>query len=134
MKSDRLTRQQIIAGWGRNRKVGNPAFLCLVRQAYDLYVDISGLRLITGGGHPEIEAAHIMPVEHNGPDTVRNGIALSGTVHGIFDRGLISFGDDGSILTFPHGLSDDMDRLIRPERKLLMPGHPAFEPHPGYLA
>ena len=29
---------------------------------------------------------------------------------------------------------DDMNRLIRPERKLPMPDHPAFRPHPGYLA
>ena len=29
---------------------------------------------------------------------------------------------------------DDMNRLIRPERKLPMSGHPAFRPHPGYLA
>jgi len=52
----------------------------------------------------------------------------------MFDRGLISFGDDGRILTSPHGLPDDMDRLIRPEGKLLLPGHPAMQPHPGYLA
>ena len=116
-----------------NRKVRDPAFRRLVRQAYDLRCAVSGLRLINGGGRPEVEAAHIMPVENNGPDTVRNGIALSGTVHWMFDRGLISFGDDGSILTSPHGLPDAMDRLIRPERKILAPGHPAFRPHPGYL-
>ena len=69
----------------------------------------------------------------NGSETVRNGIALSGTVHWMFDRGLISFGDDGSILSSPHGLPGEMDRLIRPERKILTPEHPAFQPHPGYL-
>ena len=116
-----------------NRKVRDPAFRRLVRQAYDLRCAVSGLRLVNGGGRPEVQAAHIMPVENNGPDTVRNGIALSGTVHWMFDRGLISFGDDGSILTSPHGLPDTMDRLIRPERKILAPEHPAFRPHPGYL-
>mgnify|MGYP005854302825 FL=1 len=117
-----------------NRKVRDPSFRRLVRQAYDLRCAVSGLRLINGGGRPEVQAAHIMPVEHNGPDTVRNGIALYGTVHWMFDRGLISFGDDGSILTSPHGLPNDMDRLIRPERTLLVPDQPAFRPHPGYLA
>ena len=29
---------------------------------------------------------------------------------------------------------DDLNRLIRPERKLPMSGHPAFRPHPRYLA
>lgn len=116
-----------------NRRVRDPAFRRLVRQAYDLRCAVSGLRLVNGGGRPEVQAAHIIPVEKNGPDTVRNGIALSGTVHWMFDRGLISFGDDGSILTSPHGLPDDMDRLIRPERKILPPEHPAFLPHPAYL-
>ena len=116
-----------------NRKVRDPAFRRVVRQAYDLRCAVSGLRLINGGGRPEVQAAHIMPVEHNGPDTVRNGIALAGTVHWLFDRGLISFGDDGQILQSPHGLPDDMGRLIRPERKLLVPAHPGFRPHPRYL-
>ncbi|TQE98119.1 MAG: restriction endonuclease [Spiribacter salinus] len=116
-----------------NRKVRDPAFRRLVRQAYDLRCAVSGLRLINGGGRPEVQAAHIMPVEHNGPDTVRNGIALSGTVHWLFDRGLISFGDDGSVLESPHGLPDEMGRLIRPERRLLLPPNPAYRPHPAYL-
>jgi putative restriction endonuclease len=116
-----------------NRQVRDPSFRRLVRQAYDMRCAVSGLRLINGGGRPEVQAAHIRPVERNGPDTVRNGIALSGTVHWIFDRGLISFGDDGSILTSPHGLPDDMDRLVRPERKILAPDPPAVKPHPGYL-
>ena len=116
-----------------NRKVRDPAFRRLVRQAYDLRCAVSGLRLINGGGRPEVQAAHIVPVEKNGPDTVRNGIALSGTVHWLFDRGLITFGDDGSIVTSPYGLPDDMSRLIRPESRLLMPDHPALRPHPAYL-
>lgn len=116
-----------------NRKVRDPAFRRLVRQAYDLRCAVSGLRLVNGGGRPEVQAAHIMPVEHNGPDTVRNGVALSGTVHWLFDRGLISFGDDGSVLESPHGLPDEMGRLIRPERRLLLPPNPAYRPHPAYL-
>ena len=44
------------------------------------------------------EAAHIKPVEHGGPDSIQNGIALSGTAHWMFDRGLIGFDDDLGIL------------------------------------
>ena len=78
--------------------------------------------------------ASSMGPEKLGYDIIgRNGIALSGTVHWMFDRGLISFGDDGSILTSPHGLPDEMGRMVRPERKILTPEHPAFQPHPGYL-
>jgi len=39
-----------------------------------------------------------MVVEHRGPDSVRNGIALSGTVHWMFDRGLLSIDDDYAML------------------------------------
>jgi putative restriction endonuclease len=42
--------------------------------------------------------ANIPPVGANGPDTVQNGLALSGTVHWMFDRGLISLSDELDIL------------------------------------
>ncbi len=116
-----------------NRKIRDPSFRRLVRQAYDMRCAVSGLRLINGGGRPEVQAAHIRPVEHDGPDTVRNGIALSGTVHWLFDRGLIAFEDDGSILISGHGLPDEIERFIRPKRKILTPNHPGLRPHSGYL-
>lgn len=37
------------------------------------------------GGRPEIQAAHLRPVTSVGPDSVRNALALSCTVHGMFD-------------------------------------------------
>ena len=49
-------------------------------------------------GRAEVDAAHIRPVEKNGPDIVSNGLALSGTAHWMFDRGLISLSDDLEIL------------------------------------
>ena len=42
-----------------------------------------------GGGRAEAQAAHIQPVAENGPDSLRNGVALSSTFHWMFDRGLI---------------------------------------------
>lgn len=50
---------------------------------------MSGLARRNGGGRPEVEAADILLVEEREPDTVRNGIALSGNLHGMFDRGLL---------------------------------------------
>lgn len=52
------------------------------------------MKLINGGGRAEAEAAHIRSVEANGPDIVSNGLALSGTAHWMFDRGLLSLTDD----------------------------------------
>jgi putative restriction endonuclease len=56
------------------------------------------LKLINSGGRAEVNAAHIRPVDKSGPDLVNNGIALSGTAHWMFDRGLISLGDDLQII------------------------------------
>ncbi len=116
-----------------NRKFRNVAFRRHVRNAYDNRCAVTGLRLINGGGRPEVQAAHIRPVEADGPDTVRNGIALTGTAYWLFDRGLLTFGDDYRILLSPHGVPDDLDKLIRPERQLLLPAQPAWRPHTTYL-
>lgn len=103
-----------------------------VRIAYDRRCAFTGLRLINGLGRPEVEAAHIMPVEKDGPDDVRNGIALSGTVHWMFDRGLLSMSDDFTILKSRH-LNHDVSHMLRPDMKALVPDDPRLRPHPHYL-
>ena len=74
-----------------------------------------------------------MSVEAGGPDKVDNGIALSGTVHWMFDRGLISLSDAGDIL-LSRGINDreSVERLIFPDRKARLPIG-AHRPHPRYL-
>jgi putative restriction endonuclease len=116
-----------------SRKFRDVAFRRHVRNAYGNSCAVSGLRLINGGGRPEVQAAHIRPVEEDGPDTVRNGIALTGTVHWLFDRGLVSFDDNYNVLLSPHGVPDGLDKLIRADRKLLLPKHPEWRPHTTYL-
>lgn len=81
-----------------NRKVRDRNFRKTILQAYDERCAITGLRLINGGGRAEVEAAHIRPVEFDGPDSVSNGLALSGTAHWMFDRGLVGVADDHAIL------------------------------------
>jgi len=117
-----------------SRPFRDEAFRRHVRRAYSNTCAITGLRLLNGGGRPEVQAAHIRPVERDGPDTVRNGLALTGTVHWLFDRGLISVDDSFNVLVSPHGLPGDLIRLIRPERKLLLPENAEWRPHPTYLS
>ena len=81
-----------------SRIVRDRVFRRIVLRAYDQRCAVSGLKLINGGGRAEVDAAHIRPVEASGPDIVNNGIALSGTAHWMFDRGLISLADDLQIL------------------------------------
>jgi putative restriction endonuclease len=81
----------------------------------------TGLRLINGGGGPEVQAAHIQPVASKGPDSVRNGIALSGTARWMFDRALISVGDNYKILVAENHVPEDALRLLNQNRPIHLP-------------
>ncbi|MNS73616.1 hypothetical protein D3C72_1070620 [compost metagenome] len=109
------------------------AFRRVVRAAYDNRCAVTGLRLINGGGRPEVQAAHIQAVEHKGPDSVRNGLALSGTIHWMFDRGLLSVDDDMTILKAKSGLPVEVEGLINASGRLNLPKDPGQWPHPAYL-
>lgn len=118
-----------------NRLVRNRVFRRIVLDAYDCRCAITGLKFINGGGRAEVQAAHIKPVEANGPDIVTNGIALSGTAHWMFDRGLISLSDDLDVLVSRQ--VNDVDSvwsLVNKTRRAAVPGNPAHRPHPAYLA
>ncbi len=56
-----------------NRIERDRIFRRVVLRAYDERCAITGLKLINGGGRAEVEAAHIRPVEKNGPDNINNG-------------------------------------------------------------
>lgn len=116
------------------RPFRDEAFRRKVREAYQNTCAFSGLRLINGGGRPEVQAAHIRPVASRGPDSVRNGLALTGTLHWLFDRGLLSVGEDLSILVSPQGLPDDLGRLLRSGSRLVLPVSSEQCPHPVFLA
>lgn len=117
-----------------NRPYRDVAFRRKVREAYDYRCALSGLRLRNGGGRPEVQAAHIRPVEHQGSDSVRNGLALSGTLHWMFDRGLLSVADDGSVLISRNKVPMEVvDRLVHPGGRLLLPMDAGNRPHPENL-
>lgn len=118
-----------------SRVVRDRVFRRIVVKAYDARCAITGLKLINGGGRAEVEAAHIRPVEANGPDTVQNGLALSGTVHWMFDRGLISLSDELDILVSRQvNDADSVWSLVNKTRRALAPVRPADRPHPHFLA
>jgi putative restriction endonuclease len=84
------------------RTVRDRVFRSRVLKAYDRRCAFTGFQFINGGGRAEVEAAHIKSVEAKGPDVVQNGLALSGTVHWMFDRGLLSIADDARFLLSNH--------------------------------
>lgn len=124
-------RRQILT----SRPARDAAFARMVRRAYGGRCAISGLRLRNGGGRAEVQACHIKPVKAGGPDVVRNGIALSGTLHWMFDRGLIKVADDHSLL-ISHNKVDlpTVERLVNPAMRLMLDDvDPRHHPHPDYL-
>ncbi len=117
------------------RKLRDRQFRKRIVQAYDCRCALTGMRLVNGGGRAEVQAAHIMSVEAGGPDTVVNGIALSGTVHWMFDRGLISLSDSGDIL-LSRKINDveGVTRLMHTDGKARLPHGANQRPHPRFLA
>lgn len=117
-----------------NRKRRDRAFRSVVLRAYEKTCAFTGMGFINGGGRAEVQAAHVRPVEHNGPDSLNNGIALSGTVHWMFDRGLLGMTDCGEILISRHiNNIDEAERLIVADRKARLPNQEKDRPHPAYL-
>ena len=121
-------------GYVGSRIVRDRIFRRVVLRAYDERCAITGLKLINGGGRAEVQAAHIRPVEASGPDIVSNGLALSGTVHWMFDRGLISLDDDLKILVSRQiNDPDGVQAMINKSGHALPPLRPADRPHPHFL-
>jgi putative restriction endonuclease len=117
-----------------SRIVRDRVFRRVVLRAYDQRCVITGLRLINGRGRAEVAAAHIRPVERDGPDIVNNGLALSGTAHWMFDRGLIGLSDDLQILISRQVNDPDSIRtLINKSGRAFDPLRTSDRPHPHFL-
>ena len=117
-----------------SRAVRDRIFRRTVLRAYGERCAITGLRLINGGGRAEVDAAHIRPVEKNGPDIVSNGLALSGTAHWMFDRGLISLSDDLEVLVSRRVNDQESVRaLINKNGYARAPHRPLERPHHHFL-
>jgi len=102
--------RQILSG---SRAIRSPIFRKLVLNAYD---------------------ENIRAVEHKGPDSVQNGMALSGTVHWMFDRGLLSLADDMEIMVSRH-VNDiaSVEKLIHKSFRATPPNNERNAPHPAFL-
>ncbi|MDZ7282168.1 HNH endonuclease [Sphingomonas sanguinis] len=117
-----------------SRVVRDRVFRRIVLRAYDERCAVTGLKLINGGGRAEVEAAHIRPVEANGPDILSNGLALSGTAHWMFDRGLIGLSDDMHILVSRQANDPDSIRsIINTSGQAIVPTRVGEQPHPQFL-
>ena len=104
-----------------------------IQQAYDKRCAMTGLRIINGGGRPEAQAAHIRPVSQDGPDSIRNGLSLSSTMHWMFDRGLLSIDNDFRILKAKGAVPTEVEKMLNPSGFLAVPEDFRLQPHKHFL-
>ncbi|MGG5819351.1 HNH endonuclease [Falsiroseomonas sp. HW251] len=117
-----------------NRKIRDAAFRGAVCAAYDNRCAVTGLRIVNGGGRAEVQAAHIKAVAEGGPDVVQNGIALSATVHWLFDRHLISLTDNYGLLVSHNKVPSELRTLFtRQLDRIYLPADRALWPHLDYV-
>jgi len=117
-----------------SRIVRDRAFRSRVLRTYDERCAFTGLKFINGGGRAEVDAAHIRPVAAGGPDIVQNGIALSGTAHWMFDRGLISLSDQFEILISRQVNDIDSVRgFVNQSGHAWYPKRESERPHPRFI-
>ena len=74
------------------------------------------------------------PVDANGPDIISNGIALFGTMHWMFNRGMIGLEDDLRILASRQVNDPDSVRaIINKSGYAITPRRASERPHPHFL-
>lgn len=125
----RRTMQMLV-----NRKIRDASFRHAVCRAYSNRCAVTGIKVVNGGGRSEAQAAHILPVESGGPDIVQNGIALSATAHWLFDRHLISIGEDYRLLVSHNKIPSELMALLAPQfERVLLPIDRRLWPGQTYL-
>ena len=118
---------------GTKRRVRSQAFSDLVKKAYSDRCAICGEARRDAQGRPEVQAAHIYPVEKEGPDDLRNGLALCRLHHWAFDGALLGVDATFVVRVFEpgRGAKGVSDRDGEPLAAL--PKDEAQRPHPLFL-
>jgi putative restriction endonuclease len=117
-----------------NRVIRDASFRGLVCGAYDGRCAVTKLRMLDGRDNPEVQAAHIWSVADGGPDVVQNGVALSATVHWLFDRHLITISDDHRLIVARSKVPAEFQAVYGQHgAELHLPTKVADRPNPSFL-
>jgi putative restriction endonuclease len=117
-----------------NRLIRDHNFRKLICDAYDGQCAVSGFRFVDQRGLMEVQAAHIWSVLKGGPDHVQNGIALTATVHWLFDHHLISLTDNYELMVAEGRLPKHHKSILGlTGKRIALPQNKADWPHPSYL-
>ena len=104
------------------------------RAIREIYQDTCALcrsRVVTQNDESLIEGAHIIPWKENGTDDPRNGLALCGTHHWLFDRYMFTIDDNYRIKLsgwLKRGENDIAEMLNRDSKEILLPGEEQYYP------
>ena len=120
-------------------EVRSTAFRRVIAAAYNHTCALCRIRIVTPEGRTAITAAHIVPWRHSHNDDPRNGMALCGLHHWIFDQGLIGVSTAYAIQVSPllrlamqHAdpvLALDGQTIVRPQERSLWPARAALRWH-----
>jgi putative restriction endonuclease len=109
------------------------AFTRVIRANYSGRCAMTGMRIVDDDGHHETEAAHIRPVAERGPDSPRNGIALSRTIHWMFDAGILSVSEGDTIMMVERLVPAKIRNVLNSDLRVQLPSDPSLRPHPEFL-
>jgi len=140
---ERERREQVVSALIRDRR-----FQRSILQAYGYRCAVSGFGYTSPAEFSSgrlVEAAHIRPVGagHGGDDSVGNGIALTPSLHGLFDAGLFGLRYVGTSLVLEvspllervHlGTRETFSHLtLREGLEVALPENPAERPDPTHM-
>ena len=103
---DLSTEERKTAVVNMRRKIRDTSFKSRVLTSYGHQCAFCGIQLKL------IDAAHIVPVQHNGTDTTNNGIALCALHHRAYDRRLVLFDEKYDIKINPREIRN-LQRIDR---------------------
>ncbi len=78
-------------------QIRDRGFRLAIRKIYEDTCVLCRSRVVTQNDESLIEGAHIVPWQQNGTDDPRNGLALCGTHHWLFDNYMFTIDDNYKI-------------------------------------
>jgi putative restriction endonuclease len=124
-------------------EVRSMAFRRVVARAYNHTCAMCRIRIVTPEGRTAIAAAHIVPWSHSHNDDPRNGMALCGLHHWVFDQGLMAVTPEYTMRVSPLLRLDaqraelvlalDGRAIAMPSNQILWPARAALRWHMGTI-
>jgi|LauGreDrversion4_2_1035121.scaffolds.fasta_scaffold05932_2 hypothetical protein len=111
-------------------RTSDQTFREVVLSSYGCRCAITG-KALSAGEYLNLEAAHIKPQAHKGPNLPGNGIALCRDLHWGFDKGTFTITDDFTVEVHPSLKDTDWGEYHG--RKIAVPGDRFYQPSAEFL-